>query len=81
MSLRYIAHLEDRWDDIDRRFSTYVTMVEFQTYQRMHKELSDSIIARQDDNMKEISRKLIRVEERQERIIDLLSSKNVNTNK
>ncbi len=73
---RYMNHIESRWDTLETRFNNYVTLNEFTTYQRMHKDWGDAVLATQSNDMKEIARRLMRLEERQEKLLDMFSNGN-----
>lgn len=72
---RYINHIETRWENMQIRLNSYATIVQFEQYQRQHKDWSDEVAHRLENDIAEVNRRLTRMEERQERLIDAIIKK------
>ena len=75
MGTRYINHIETRWENMQLRLTTYVTVTQFEAYQRQHKEWADEVLRRMDNQLTDANRRLERMEERQERLLDAINNK------
>lgn len=75
MGARYINHVETRWENMQIKLGTYVTMAQFELYQKQHKEWSDEALRRMDNLLLDSNRRSERMEERQERLLDAINKK------